>query len=791
MTSEELLWQWCRFGWKYRGVGRLPTERQAWYGEHVKKEMELIISKGFADFFLATSDMVRWAKDSGIPMGPGRGSVAASVVAWLLRITEVDPYRYPNLLFERFLDITRTDPPDIDLDISDERRHEVREYMANRYGEECVGTVANFVRYRGKNSLDDTCRVYQIPHWAKKAVSERIIERSGGDSRFNSSLQDTFDMFPSAMAMVKAFPKMMQSTRLEGNVRGMSIHAAGLIVANGALTDVCSVYNRDGRSVLSIDKYDVEYANMIKMDLLGLSTMGIIANCLEMAGLTLEDLYAIPDDDPEALQIFKRGDVTGIFQFEGRATRLVNRDVSPDNFSEVVDINALSRPGPLFSGTTAEYCDVKHGRRKPERYTEVTDDITRATRGQIIYQEQVLRIVREIGGFGWEQANAVRRIIAKKHGEAAFNLQMSDFIEGASKNGVDERIADRIWKRIVTSSTYAFVYAHSVSYSILALWCAWLKAHYPLEFYAASLAKEKDAEDQFKLMKDAQAHGIAIKPPSLASSKQSWIGVPNIGLVAGWTQISGIGEKTAEKIEEYRPAVSWIHRLECGHEMTAYSEAKVGGYISCIGKGCPSQRKVISSSKTGGWRNWEDLQIVPGIGPKTVEKMGEFATQRDPFGLNRTEETLAKVRAWVAKQKNLPQPTHDGAQTAAIYIEQNYGANAKKNYGMGPEVVYMGLVREINYQDAVENRRSRTGEETEDILKTLKRPDLLAYCSIRCYDTTDEEVYLRVNRFRFPELKRKIEGIATNHDVLICVGNRIAGFGTPVMVERLYVVDPD
>lgn len=799
MTSEELIWLWCRFGWKYRGVGRRPKEQQAWYAERVKYELELIISKGFADFFLATSDMVRWAKDyrgseapHGIPMGPGRGSVAASVVAWLLRITEVDPIRYPALLFERFLDVTRADPPDIDLDISDDHRYLVREYMASRYGSDSVGTVANFVRYRGKNSLDDTCRVYQIPHWAKKAISERIIERSGGDSRFNSSLLDTFDMFPSAKAIAEQFPKVYQSTRLEGNVRGMSIHAAGLIVANGALTDVCSVYDRDGRSVLSIDKYDVEYAGMIKMDLLGLSTMGIIAQCLEMAGLTLEDLYAIPDSDPDTLQVFKRGDVVGIFQFEGRATRLVNRDVSPDNFGEVVDVNALSRPGPLFSGTTAEYCDVKFGRRKPERFHPIVDRITAHTRGQIVYQEQILQIVREVGGFDWTHAVEIRRIISKKMGEAAFNVSMDAFVEGAARlHGMPENTAKRIWKRLVTSGTYAFVYAHSVSYSILALWCAWLKAHYPLEFYAASLAKEKDAEDQFKLMKDAQAHGIAIKPPSLASSKQSWIGVPNIGLVAGWTQISGIGEKTAGKIEEYRPAVSWIHRLECGHEMTTYSEAKVGGYISCIGKGCQSQRKIISSSKTGGWRNWEDLQIVPGIGPKTVEKMEEFATQRDPFGLNRTEETLAKVRAWVAKQKNLPQPTHDGAETAAIYIEQNYGANAKKNYGMGPEVVYMGLVREINYQDAVENRRSRTGEETEDILKTLKRPDLLAYCSIRCYDTTDEEVYLRVNRFKFPELKRKIEGIATNHDVLICVGNRIAGFGTPVMVERLYVVDPD
>lgn len=749
VSSDDLIWQWCRFGWKYRGVHLRPQEEKDWYAERVRYEMGLILSKDLADFFLATSDMVRWAKDSGIPMGPGRGSVAASVVSWLLRITEVDPIRYPHLLFERFLDVTRTDPPDIDLDISDERRHELRDYMAARYGSDCVGTVANFVRYRGKNSLDDTCRVYQIPHWAKTTVSNLIIERSGGDSRFSASLLDTFEMFPNAKAVLDQYPKMIQATRLEGNVRGMSIHAAGLIVANSPLTDVCAVYERagDGRAVLSIDKYDVEYAGMIKMDVLGLSTMGIIQNCLDMAGLTLKDLYAIPDDDPAALRIFKTGDVTGIFQFEGRATRLVNRDVSPDNFAEVVDINALSRPGPLFSGTTAEYCDVKHGRRKAERYTPLVDEITNFTRGQIIYQEQVLRIVREIGGFGWEQANAVRRIIAKKHGEAAMNLSMQDFIDGAATNGVSEQIANRIWKRIVTSSTYAFVYAHSVSYSILGLWCAWLKAHYPLEFYAASLAKEGDDEGRFRLMKDAQAHGIAIKSPTLAHSRKSWIGSPGVGLVAGWTQIKGIGEKTADRIEEYRPE--------------------------------------------GGWQNWHDMQIVPGIGPKTCQTMQEFATATDPFGLDRTEEILGKTRRWLRTQQSIPKPTHNGTETALLYVEQNYGANAQKQYGKGPRVVYMGLVREINYQDAVENRRSRTGEEAEDILKTLKRPDLLAYCSVRCFDETDEEVYLRVNRFKFPELKRTLEGIAVNHDVIVCVGNRIAGFGTPVMVERLYVIDPD
>jgi DNA polymerase-3 subunit alpha len=749
LSSPELLTEWCRQGWRYRRIGARPQKEQDWYASRVEYELGMILDKDFSDFFLATSDMVRHAKDQGIPMGPGRGSVAASVVAWLLRITEVDPIRYPQLLFERFIDVTRTDPPDIDLDISDERRHEVREYMEARYGPACVGTVANFVRYRGKNSLQDIARVYRVPIAAKEIVTNLIIERSGGDSRFDATLADTFAMFPAAAAVLEAFPDLAKATRLEGNLKTMSIHAAGLIVANTPLTDLCAVYERDGRSVLSIDKYDVEYAGALKMDILGLTTMGIIARCLDMTGLTLEDLYAIPDDDKQALGIFKRGDVTGVFQFEGRATRLVNRDVSPDNFGEAVDINALSRPGPLFSGTTAEYCDVKHGRRDPERFHEVVDDISRYTRGQIIYQEQVLRVVREIGGFGWEQANAIRRIIAKKHGEASFNLSKQDFLDGAATlHGMKPEVANKIWARIVTSSTYAFVYAHSVSYSILGLWCAWLKAHHPIQFYAASLAKTGDEEQRFKLMRDARAHGIEIKPPQWNVSRRSWTPHGN-SLVAGWQEIPGIGEKTAVKIEEFlRPLA--LH---------AYEDS-----------------------------DWGDLIDIPGIGPKTIDKMRDFSNHPDPFGLEKTGKIMRRVREWL-KPLDYPQPTHDGNGLAAIEIEHNFGPERK--WIEGPEVVYLGIVKERAMQDTVENIRSRTGQEVEDILAELYRPDLVKYAHLRCFDETTEEVYLRVNRFKYPNLRRKIERIVPGHHLVLCVGNRIAAFGTSITVRNIYVIDPD
>ena len=589
-TSEELYWHWLREGWHFRGIGSRSREEQDWFGERVKYESKHVLDKDFIDFFLATSDVVRWCKDDGngkpIPVGPGRGSAAASVVCYLLRITEIDPYRYPGLIFERFIDTTRTDPPDIDLDFADDRRREVLEYLKGKYGANCVGTIANFVRYRGKNSLVDVARVHSVPKAATNIVKNLIIERSGGDSRFDASLEDTASMFPNAKQVFDAFPKLWLATRLEGGVRGMSVHAAGLVVSNDPITDICATYERDGRQVLSIDKYDCEYAGLLKMDFLGLTTMGAIARCLDLTGLTLEDLYAIPDDDADTLRVFQLNDVIGIFEFQGRATRIVCRDVHPENFSQVADINALSRPGPLFSGTTARYCDVKHKREKAVRYHSIVDEITANTFGQIIYCELHLKILQVIGGFDWTNLNEIRRIIAKKIGQAAFQVSMQNFIDGAKRlHGMDAQTAEEIWKHLVTSGTYAFNIAHAVSYSVISWWCAYLKTHYPVEFYAAWLSKSKpSSEPEFKLMRDSVAHGIPVRAPNWHSGPtwQPFTDKSGTYLTAGLTSVPGIANKTAQSI--------------------------------------------LLARKEKPFTGWQDMIRANGIGPKTIENMKRLQT---------------------------------------------------------------------------------------------------------------------------------------------------------------------
>jgi DNA polymerase-3 subunit alpha len=771
IAAEELLWQWCRYGWNYRRLGAQPVAVQDWHGARIKREMDMILGKGLADFFLFTSDVLRWAKDNGIPIGPGRGSTAASDVAYATRITEINPHRYPGMLFERFLDETRHDPPDIDVDCSDERRHEVYNYIANKYGPECVGHIATFTRYKAKNSLADVARVYNIPAFDKEVVANLAIERSGGDARANMSLQDTIDMFPKARAIVDKWPDLEKACRLEGDVRNMSVHACGLMVANSPLTDICAVYEHKGERVVSIDKVDAEYAGALKLDFLGLAAMGMIARCLDMAGITLEDLYAIPDTDQDTIDLFRRGDVIGVFQFAGRATRLVLRDVRPEHFRHLVDINALSRPGPLFSGQTAAYCDVRHGRAQPVSLHPIIDEITALTYGQMIYQEHILECLKRVGDMKWTNVHHIRRIIAKKAGIAAFQQNFQLFADGARKqHGIDEKLAEQIWQLLITSGSYAFNIAHAVSYTMLSFWTAWLKIHYPMEFYSASLAKA-DKEDQFKLMRDALAHGIDVKPPRPGLSNGTWMPHSVIGadgevqrtLLAGWTQIPGIAK---------------------------------------------AKMQAINTEYPNGITAWPDLLTVHGIGDKTVAKIEAFCAAKDPFDLYKTERRLARVRRWLrVSQADIPVPTATGATLAAMEQDRDRfkadgnGQQGKRftrgvrkrrhSYIIGDKLVYMGVVKQRNYKDAVEAARAATGKDEEEILAKLFKPELREYCSIRCYDDTEEEIYVRVNRFAYPKWKRTIESIHENHDVIVVSGYRIEGFGTPMQAEHIWVIDPD
>jgi DNA polymerase-3 subunit alpha len=758
VSTVELVWQWLREGWQYRvshGNRRIIEHRDE-YVSRLRYEMDSIAGKDFCDYFLMLSDVVRWAKDNGIPVGPARGSAAASLVSYLMRITEIDPLEFPLMQFERFIAPDREDEPDVDLDFDDDRRHEVRAHVAEIYGEDRVGNIGTYTKYKGKNSLQDVARVFPhlknkdgtstgVPFADVEAIKNVLVERSGGDSRGDFTLLDTIEMFPQAKEAYLRNEKYLQyALKLQGNYRGMSVHAAGLVVNNTPIAETCAMYTRpkknsDGTeeliSVVAVDKYDAAYLGLMKADFLGLTTMGMIRIALAIAGLTLDDLYAIPAEDPDTLESFRKNDVVGIFQFEGRATRLVCREVKPRNFMELSDVNTLSRPGPLFSGATAEYIAVRQGKKKPTRYHPLLDEILKDTKGQVIYQEQVLNALRIIGGLPVARVHEIRKIISQKLGEAQFNKSAEDFVEGAKRlHGMDEPTARKVWGKLVTSATYVFNIAHSISYARLGQWCMWLKTHHPVAFYTAQLQKTKP-EKWPRLIRDAESHGIAVRGVDPKRSGLTWTAdVSNGAVLAGWTQLKGVGYKVARKILEY------------------------------------AKENEISTV--------DDLVNVNGIGEKTIDRFrGQMGD--DPFGLRRTELALNAIRSAIAEGSlRLPSPTH----TSDAII----GARA------GGRVTWVGMVKLKEYKDALEDERARSGKEIEDIKKEMKRPDLVTSCVLHCYDDGEEDVYLRVTRFDYPRFAAALEGLRPGHDVILARARRSrGGFGASLYVKSLVVIDPE
>jgi len=740
------LWDWLREGWRYRVAqgNRRMIEHREQYEMQIKMEMDRVLEKGFESYFLLASDLIKFAKSRGIAVGPGRGSSAASVVCYLLRITEPDPLQFPLTDFSRFVDPTRVDLPDIDTDFDDSRRWEVREYAVRKFGAANVANIGTFTKYKGKNSLDDVARVYRIPKMDIEIVKNVIVERSGGDSRADASLVDTFEMFPSAKAVLDRHPDLNQAIRLEGNYKGMSVHAAGLVISDQPISEVCAMYTREDKAAgegapkltaVSVNKYDAEYLGLMKFDLLGLSTMGTINTILGLIGMSLDELYALPYDDSETIAAFRRADVVGVFQFEGRATRLVCRDVQPDNFLDLIDINALSRPGPLFSGTTAEYIGVKHGRREPTRVHPIIDRIAKGTRGQIIYQEQILHALADFGGLSVQRVHEIRRIISQKLGEAQFNTSAEAFADNAIKlHGVTRETAMKVWERVVTSASYAFVYSHSLSYTIIGYWCMYFKVHHAAAFYTAQLQKIKK-EKWPRLIKDAEKHGIKVQGVKPGLSGLNWTVVSETEIAAGWLSLNGVGPSKAQEIVKY------MERNE----------------IRCA----------------------DDLLNVNGIGPKTLENMRDQIEGDDPFGLRVVERSLDSVRADL-RAGRIP------------LFEPTIRSDGILDLPGDTDVIWIGMVRLRELKDYVEDERARSGRSPEEIKAEMWRPDLPTSCVLHCGDDGDEDVYVRIKRQDYPRFKAGLERIRLGLDVIwVWARKSQNSFGASLYAKELVVIEPD
>ncbi len=522
------------------------------YVDRLEYELKLIKEKNFMDYFAIITDLMSWAKKRML-CGAGRGSSAGSLACYCLAITEVDPIKH-NLMFERFIDISRSDLPDIDLDFPSDKREEVIQYLIDKYGKERTAQLINFNTFKPKAIIQDAGRILGIPMWEVKEAGSQLLDRSGGDARANFCLRDSIDQFDKLKSLFTKYPKLWDAVDLEGQVRQVGKHAAAVVVARDPL-DTIGAINNDG--VFSIDKYNCEEHGLLKIDVLGIETLSVLSDVCGEIGMDFHDLYILPLDDKLTFEkVFTPSKLIGVFQFEGLAARQVCRDITPTNFEHLVHITALARPGPLNSGTTPEYVRRIKGASHTEKRNADFDSTdpalepyVRETLGLILFQEQVMNAVKNLGKFSWEDTSTIRKAMSKSLGDEFFNKFKKKFVEGCALDGISEDRAQKIWKQIYTFGSWGFNKSHAVSYSYLSYWCGYMKAHYPAQYYARIL-KDKSEEGEIKpILKE---WGGSFLPLNINRSR-AYFRADGDTLVGGFTSVKGIGVAAAEKIIKAQP----------------------------------------------------------------------------------------------------------------------------------------------------------------------------------------------------------------------------------------------
>ena len=542
------------------------------YDDRLSFELSVIIQMDFVGYFLIVADFISWAKDNGIPVGPGRGSGAGSLVAYALGITNVDPIEH-ELLFERFLNPERVSMPDFDIDFCTERRDEVIEYVASKYGTEKVAQIITYGTMAAKGVVRDVGRVLGHPYGFSDRISKSIpndlkinLSRALGyfndndsqeskDKWYSEELKKRYDSEESVTTLIDL------SLELEGLVRNVGTHAGGVLIAPSKISDFCPIYKGPGESdvvVSQFDMKDVEAVGLVKFDFLGLSNLTVIDKTVKMIsakGLSSEpiNIDSLPLDDKLVYQLLQRCDTTGIFQLESDGMRGYLKKLQADSFEDIVAMLALYRPGPLGAGMVDDYINVKHG-AKVKYPHKMLEDILKPTNGVFLYQEQVMKSAQVMAGYSLGGADLLRRAMGKKI-DKEMQKQRSVFVKGAEKNNIDKEKADEIFDLIDKFSGYGFNKSHSVAYAYISYQTAWLKAHFPAAFMASVLSGVMDDTDRVAFtVSESEGMGLIVNGPNVCESDFEFSTKNKNTLVYGLGAIKGVGEALVNVLVEERKA---------------------------------------------------------------------------------------------------------------------------------------------------------------------------------------------------------------------------------------------
>jgi len=522
------------------------------YGQQLDRELEVIMEKGYVDYFLVVSDMIKFAKRTML-VGPSRGSCAGSLVCYLLDITEIDPIIH-GLIFERFIDLNRHDLPDIDIDFPDNKRQDVINYLIRTYGKENVCHIANINRMKAKSAIGETAMALSVPYIDAEIVKESIVDRSGGDARAKMAARDTLESTQIGKDFMEKYPAMEAAFDLEMHATHTGKHAGGIIVCNDDITKYSGMNTRDG--CVMMNKKDAEIKNLLKIDVLGLRTLTILEEAAGLAGFDFRDYYEMPLDIKGAFDVFNEMRLSGIFQFEGQAMMMLCKEMGVHSFDDIVALTALARPGPLHSGGANTFIKRRIG-AEPIEYAsnhEYYKEETANTYGVIVYQEQLMNICRKLGNMSWEEVSDIRRATSKTLGKEFFGRYEASFRKGCKENGISDAEAGVVWETMMTFGSYSMNKAHTVAYGLVSYWCAFMKYKFPLEFAAAIMNHTKNVESALIVLRDLKENeGIDYIDVDPDISEVNWT-IHNGKLLGGLTNIVGLAEKTAQQIVALRKA---------------------------------------------------------------------------------------------------------------------------------------------------------------------------------------------------------------------------------------------
>ncbi len=596
-TLESSLYKAAFDGLRLRLKGEPVPEE---YEKRLEYELSVINQMGFPGYFLIIADVIKACKDRGIPIGPGRGSAAGSLVAYAMKITELDPIRY-GLIFERFLNPERISMPDIDTDVSDKGREDLLRYVVEKYGVENVSQIITFGRMKTKAAIKDVGRAMGIPYADVDRVAKLVPDGV-------KSISEAVSMTPDLKEIRERDPKIRKllesASKIEGLARHCSQHAAGVVITPMPLTDLVPVRKiGENQVVTQFSMEPVEKLGLVKMDFLGLQTLSILEDALENIranGKTVPDLNGLPMDDEATFRMLQNGDTLGVFQLESAGMRRLLKKMLPDCFEDLIAVLALYRPGPLESGMVDQYVECKHGRSSVHYLHPLLEDVLKETYGVILYQEQVMKCASTLAGYTLGGADLLRRAMGKKKVEV-MNEQRAIFLKGATAQGVDSAKADEIFDIIQKFAGYGFNKSHSAAYALISYQTAYLKAHYDREFMAAYLTSQIGAKKDVMAayVREVRKSGIPVLPPDINQSRSAFTAAGQVirfGLEAVGKVGSGAVEAIVKARNEGGPFDSlwnFLDRVDvhCLNKGVMENLIKAGSFDSI----CPNRRQLMES----------------------------------------------------------------------------------------------------------------------------------------------------------------------------------------------------